>query len=98
MKDIDLVIIDDIVYETDITPSGSRTSIGGAAYYSSSAVARFSPHVGTIARVGNEFDLNFDLSTFQLLYQVTIWNGLSASEIIFILKHLSADVLAAYVM
>lgn len=54
-----LIIIGHIAYNKDITPLGTKVSIGGSAYYAS--VGSFlsqAKKVNVIASVGNDFDLN----------------------------------------
>lgn len=58
MRNIELAIVGDIAWNHDITPSGQKISPGGAAYYSSVGATRFSQNVGTVAKVGKDFDLS----------------------------------------
>jgi ribokinase len=59
MKEIRVAIVGDIAWNEDITPFGKKVSPGGAAYYSSVGASRFSEGVGTVARVGKDFDLSY---------------------------------------
>lgn len=65
MSEIKTVYIGDIAFNTDITPKGSKTSIGGAAYYSAvgaitaSKISRNNPSVGIVGPVGEDFDLEY---------------------------------------
>lgn len=58
MKEIELAIVGDIAWNHDITPAGQKISAGGAAYYSAVGASHFSENIGTVARVGNDFDLD----------------------------------------
>lgn len=62
--EIKTVFVGDVAFNTDITPHGTRTSIGGAAYYCA-AGAIAAAHtidqlkaVGIVATVGDDFDLD----------------------------------------
>lgn len=54
---IKVVIIGDIAIGHNISPAGKKTSLGGAAYYSSVGASRIIPdQIGIVATVGNDFD------------------------------------------
>lgn len=58
MREIELAIVGNVAWNHDITPSGEKTSPGGAVYYSAVGASRFSENVGTVARVGGDFDVS----------------------------------------
>lgn len=58
MKEIELAVVGDIAWNHDIAPIGEKTSLGGAAYYSTVGASYFSQNIGTVARVGSDFDLS----------------------------------------
>lgn len=64
-NEIKTVFIGDIAFNTDITPAGTRTSIGGAAYYSAVGATaameliREKPRTGVVAPVGGDFDISY---------------------------------------
>ncbi len=57
MKEIGLAIVGDIAWNHNITPTGQKISPGGAVYLSAIGASHFSENVGTVARVGDDFDL-----------------------------------------
>jgi sugar/nucleoside kinase (ribokinase family) len=59
MKELDVVVVGDIAWNHDITPTKDEVSIGGAAYYSAVGASCFSDKVGIVARVGGDFELNY---------------------------------------
>lgn len=67
-NEINTVFIGDIAFNTDITPSRTQTSVGGAAYYSAvgaisaSRLGHSRTTVGVVAPVGEDFDMEYLLS------------------------------------
>lgn len=53
---INVAIIGDLAIGENITPSGSKTSPGGAAYYSMIGAVNFSPNIGIVAKIGDDFE------------------------------------------
>ncbi len=56
MRELDVAIIGDVAWNEDITPSGSKVSPGGAAYYAAVGASRYSDKVGVVAKIGRDFD------------------------------------------
>jgi ribokinase len=55
---VELVIVGHLAWNEDRTPSGTRTSRGGAAYYCAvGATAGVPPMTGVVASVGDDFDV-----------------------------------------
>lgn len=53
----DVVIIGHVSLDSDTTPYGTRSVLGGAAYYAAMGASRFSRRVGVVTRVGDDYDL-----------------------------------------
>lgn len=58
-KEIELAIIGDLAFNKDITPYGEKTSMGGSAYYSAVGASKYCENVGIVAKVGDDFDLEY---------------------------------------
>lgn len=58
MSQIELVIVGDIAFETDITSYGTKTSPGGSGYYAAVGASLFSEKIGVVAHVGRDFPLD----------------------------------------
>ena len=55
---VDLVLVGHLAWNEDRTPSGTRTSRGGAAYYCAvGATSGVAPTTGVVAAVGDDFDI-----------------------------------------
>jgi ribokinase len=55
---VDLVIVGHLAWNEDRTPSGTRTSRGGAAYYCAvGATVGVAPATGVVAAIGDDFDV-----------------------------------------
>jgi len=55
-KEVQVAFVGDIALNEDRTPHGSKVSPGGAAYYSMVGASFFTPEVGIVAKIGQDFD------------------------------------------
>jgi len=59
MSRVELAIVGDIAWNHNITQAGQKISPGGAVYLSAVGASHFSDSIGTVARIGEDFDLDF---------------------------------------